>query len=404
MDQTGRGVKEKDFQLPELGLGEVLVRMEVAAVNALDVMYVQGLCPMTKCLPSVPGLEGSGTVIATGSGPTTWGLKDKRVAVLATDPQLPGTWAQFIVAPASACYTLREDLSFEAGACLFVSPLTVCMFEECIDLSGHKAVILTASASALCHMILRSFKAKSVTCVWVTTSEVQRDRLSQAGETHVLHSGEENFESRLRDLCVELNITCALDACGGQVACSVFNAMQPGATLYAYSATNAEPILNNINTESLIHGRKRLVGLALLPWLSQKTFLQRASLVRRVQAHQDIYSSDVAMEFLLGDAPEALKYHRKFKSRGKVLFRMRTVYQKPTIPMGVEGQTFTQKFGSRLKTLWQKEPKAAEIEMGQVEGVSTSEDFHHLWNPSHQHEPDYVASFREDKDSSDNES
>jgi len=57
MEQTGEGVKEKDFQLPAVGLGEVVVRMEVAAVNALDVMYVQGLCPMAKRLPSVPGLE-----------------------------------------------------------------------------------------------------------------------------------------------------------------------------------------------------------------------------------------------------------------------------------------------------------------------------------------------------------
>lgn len=402
MDQTGRGVKEKDFQLPELGLGDVLVRMEVAAVNALDVMYVQGLCPMIKRLPSVPGLEGSGTVIATGSGPTTWGLKDKRVAVLATDPQLPGTWAQFIVAPASACYSLKEDISFEAGACLFISPFTVCMFEECIERGGHKAVILTASASALSHMILRSFKTKSITCVWVVASEVQRERLNQAGATQVLLSGEEDFEDKLRALCAELNITCALDACGGQVACQVLNAMQPGGTLFAYSATSAEPILNNISIESLIYGRKRLVGLALLPWLAQKSFLQRASLVQRVQAHQDIYSSDVAMEFLLGDAPEALKYHRKFKSRGKVLFRMRTVYQKPEMPVSLEGQTFTQKLGSRLKTLWQKEPKPAEIEMGQVEGVS--EGLQHLWDPSQQHEPDYVASFREDKDSSDSES
>lgn len=402
MEQTGEGVKEKDFQLPALGLGQVVVRMEVAAVNALDVMYVQGLCPVAKRLPSVPGLEGSGTVIATGGGPTTWGLKDKRVAVLATDPLLPGTWAHFTVTSASACYSLREDLSFEAGACLFVSPFTVCMFEECIEKGGHKAVVLTVSASALSQMILRAFKAKDVTSVCVATSEAQKERLDRAGATHVLITGEEDFERRLMALSAEHNITCAFDALGGSVGCAVLNALQAGATLYAYSAVDAEPILNNIHIESLILGGKRLVGLALLPWLAQKSYLQRAFLVRRIQAHQDIYGSDIAMEFLLGDAQEALKYHRKFKSRGKVLLRMRTVYQKATMPASAcESQTLTQKLGGRLKMLWEKEPvtKQAEIEMGHVEG-----DFHHFWDPTHQQEPDYIASFREDKDSSDNES
>ena len=401
MEQTGEGVKEKDFQLPAVGLGEVVVRMEVAAVNALDVMYVQGLCPMAKRLPSVPGLEGAGTVIATGGGPTTWGLMDKRVAVLATDPLLPGTWAHFTVVPASACYSLRQDLSFEAGACLFVSPFTVCMFEECIESGKHTAVILTVSASALSQMILRALKAKKVTSVCVANSDVQKERLERAGATHVLLSGDGEFESRLNALSTELNITCAFDALGGSIGCAVFNALQAGATLYSYSAVNAEPILNTIHIESLIFGRKRLLGLALLPWLAQKSYPQRAALVRRIQAHQDIYGSDIAMEFLLGDAQEALKYHRKFKSRGKVLLRMRTVYQKATMPENTsDSQTLAQRLAGRLKTLWEKEPaaKLSEIEMGHVEG-----DFHHLWDPAHQQEPDYLASFREDKDSSDNE-
>ena len=64
---------------------------------------------------------------------------------------------------------------------------------------------------------------------------------------------------------------------------------------------------------------------------------------------------------------------------------MRTVYQKPSLPLSVS-QTLTQKVGSKWKTLWQKPTKTAEIEMGHVEA-------------GHCVQPDYIASFREDKDS-----
>ncbi len=52
--------------MPEPAPGEVLVRLEFAAVNHLDIWVRIGNVPVK--LPIIPGSEGAGVVEATGQG------------------------------------------------------------------------------------------------------------------------------------------------------------------------------------------------------------------------------------------------------------------------------------------------------------------------------------------------
>ncbi len=53
---------------PDPGLGEVLVRMQAAAVNPADLNFIEGTYGKKPDLPCVPGMEGAGVIEALGEG------------------------------------------------------------------------------------------------------------------------------------------------------------------------------------------------------------------------------------------------------------------------------------------------------------------------------------------------
>jgi NADPH:quinone reductase len=60
--------KLENLALPKLRKGEVLVKMAFAPINPSDLAFLTGNYGLKKPFPVVPGLEGSGTVVASGGG------------------------------------------------------------------------------------------------------------------------------------------------------------------------------------------------------------------------------------------------------------------------------------------------------------------------------------------------
>ena len=68
---------------PTPGVGEVLVRVRAAGINAADRLQVMGFYPPPPGSPAdIPGLELAGTVEAVGEGVTKWSEGDRVMAVV----------------------------------------------------------------------------------------------------------------------------------------------------------------------------------------------------------------------------------------------------------------------------------------------------------------------------------
>src|SRR5687768_6596982 len=66
--------------VPRPGPGQVLVRVAASPINPSDVAFIRGLYGFKKPLPTIPGFEGSGTVVESGGGVMGRWLKGRRVA------------------------------------------------------------------------------------------------------------------------------------------------------------------------------------------------------------------------------------------------------------------------------------------------------------------------------------
>src|SRR5260370_16408050 len=66
--------------VPKPGKGQVLIRVTASPVNPSDLHFLEGQYAFRKTLPSVPGLEGCGRVVAAGDGLLARRLPGNRVA------------------------------------------------------------------------------------------------------------------------------------------------------------------------------------------------------------------------------------------------------------------------------------------------------------------------------------
>lgn len=308
-----------EIPVPRPGPGEVLVKVHASPVNPSDLMFIQGLYGFKKPLPAIPGFEGSGVVVETGSGMMARFLKSKRVTCAVADAKTSaGMWAEYVVASSKTCIPLRKNVELEQAAAMLVNPFTAWALMDIARREGHRAVVQTAAASALGRMIVRLGQRFSLPVINVVRRAEQVELLRSLGAEHIVNSSDPEFGEALRELCRKLEATIGFDAVAGDLSATVLRAQPPGARLLVYgglslAAAQAEP-------GSLIFEGKRLEGFWLSAWMRSKSILRQLRLARQVQS---LLGTDLKTEFQakvpLNEAATALQHYASNMTAGKVL-------------------------------------------------------------------------------------
>jgi NADPH2:quinone reductase len=105
---------------PKPGKGEVLIKVEAAAINRPDVLQRQGKYPPPPGAPDTLGLDVAGTVVATG-GDVSWPKVGDQVCALVAG----GGYAEYAVAPAPQCMPVPKGFSMAEAASLPETYFTV---------------------------------------------------------------------------------------------------------------------------------------------------------------------------------------------------------------------------------------------------------------------------------------
>lgn len=308
-----------ELPVPQPGPGQVLVKVAASPINPSDLMFLRGLYGFKKPLPATPGFEGSGTVVAAGSGLLARSLRGRRVACHAADPAISGgLWAEYLVTSAQACVPLRKDVDLERGATMLVNPFTAWALVSTARRGGHRAAVQTAAASSLGRMVLRLAHEFSLPVISIVRRPEQVDLLRSLGATHVLDSSDAGFDNALRDLCRELGATIGFDAVAGEMSARVLRAQPRGSRLLVYGALSLQPV--QTDPSSLIFEGKRLEGFWLSAWLGRQGMLARLRIARKVQARlAGELKTEVRARFPLDGVARALALYAADMTGGKVL-------------------------------------------------------------------------------------
>jgi NADPH:quinone reductase-like Zn-dependent oxidoreductase len=254
--------------MPRPRRGQVLVKIAAAPCNPSDLLLLQGKYGTLKTLPTVPGWEGAGTVVASGGGLLGRWLIGKRVAC-AVRSDRDGTWAEFVVANADNCIALKSATPMEQAASLIINPLTALAMLETARRAGHRAAVHSAGASQLGRMMIAIAANMKYPLVNIVRSDAQAEIVRSLGAKYVLNSTSKQFAEDLKTLCEGLKATAAFEAIAGEMTGTVLNVMPAGSTAYVYGALSQEAC-GNIDPIGLVFHNKTVTGFYLGNWLDRR--------------------------------------------------------------------------------------------------------------------------------------
>lgn len=295
-----------EVPVPELKRGEVLVRMERAAINPSDLSSLQGTYNSAQRapLPAQCGFEGSGTVVATGGGLLSWKVFGKRVACAARGSGR--TWAEYAVFPAMNVVALPSDVSFDEGCSAFVNPLTAAAFIEIAKAGGHKAILHTAAASALGKMLNKNAARNGIEIINIVRKTEQKETLEKLGAKYIVVTNEETWGEKLAELCKKLNCTLGFDAVGGEQVGTLMKAMPPNSVLHVYGGL-AQEAIGNIRVTDVLFSGKTLKGFWLTPYLNTKSTLGKKRFLDKAVARlKDDFKTEFSAHFPLDKIADAI--------------------------------------------------------------------------------------------------
>lgn len=262
-------LKVEERPVPTPRRGQVLVRIEAAPCNPSDLLLLQGKYGTMKSLPTVPGWEGAGTVVASGGGWYGRWLVGRQVACALRGAKRDGTWADYFLAATSECVPLKRAVPIEQAASFIINPLTAVALVETAQRDGHAAAVHTAGASQLGRMMLAIATERKFPLINLVRRDGQVELLRSRGAQYVINTSRDGFVNELESLCDKLRATAAFEAIAGDMTGIVLNAMPPASTVYLYGALSETPCAG-IDPIGLVFHRKSLTGFFLGNWMEER--------------------------------------------------------------------------------------------------------------------------------------
>jgi NADPH:quinone reductase-like Zn-dependent oxidoreductase len=219
---------------PEPDEGQVLIRVEAAAVNHFDLTQRRDPAATGTILPFTPGRDAAGTRLDTG----------QRVLVTGS----PGTYAELLAAPSENVWAIPDSLGTTEAAAFGVAYKTGWAALADGDLQRGDILLVQAGSSGTGQAAIDIGRLLGAT-VYATASNTKHDKLRALGAEPLAYDDE-----RVR----QLGAAVVFDPVGGTVFEQSLAALAPGGRLVTPGAV--ESPLVSLNLWSLIGKRARIIG------------------------------------------------------------------------------------------------------------------------------------------------
>lgn len=303
-----------------LGPEEVLVKVHSSVINPSDQLFLVGVYPTSKPKPCIAGFEGSGLVVAHGSGPIASSLKDARVAFCDQGTEY-GAWAEYFIVSSSKAIPIPGDLTYEEACASFVNPMTVvAMIHEC-ELKGYKTIVHTAAASSLGKQLVAATKKANIDLIAVVRKDEQAEVLTKLGVAadHIINTGKAGYSTQLNEVFAKLKPQACFDAIAGPIGTEILKALPNHAVLYNYGALSGQGY--EAGPKELIFENKTLKGFWLNNYFNDPALAgEIVGKALGMLAQRDL-TLTIAAKYHFEKCHEALEFYSKNATIGKVLLQ-----------------------------------------------------------------------------------
>ena len=227
-----------DFPTPEPGEGQVLVKLETAALNRVDLWTRNGWPGIKLEYPHIPGADGAGTVAGLGACVSGWNIGDRVVinsslgcghcpaCIAGQDNRcrnwhllgetVRGTYAQYVVVPATNIYLIPGD--FELRQAAAASLVFHTAWHSLIIRGGLKpgeSVLVVGASGGVNSASIQIAKLSGAT-VYVVGSGLEKLNLAESvGADYLIdRSKDENWSKTIYTLTEKRGVDVVVDNVG----------------------------------------------------------------------------------------------------------------------------------------------------------------------------------------------
>ncbi len=205
--------------------GQVLVDVEAVGINFRDVYEREGRDYGSKP-PAVVGVEGAGTVEATG----------ERVAWMG----VPHSYAERVAADRSHLVPIPDGISSEVAAAALLQGMTAhFLAHDSYPIQKGDWVIVHAAAGGVGLLLTQIAKMLGGKVIATASSEEKARLAHEAGADEVL--GYEGFAERARELAGGEGVAAVYDGVGKTTFYEGLNALRPFGRMIVYGAASGQP-------------------------------------------------------------------------------------------------------------------------------------------------------------------
>src|SRR5467141_2344854 len=197
-----------DVEQPMPGPGQVLVKIEAAGVNFIDVYQRTGHYKVP--LPFTLGQEAAGTVAAAGPG-----VADPKVGDHVAYTTVLGAYAEYAVVPADRVVTLPDGVSGKQGAAAMLQGLTAhYLATTTYPLKPGDTCLVHAAAGGAGLLLCQIAKLRGARVLGTVSTREKAALARGAGADEVILYTEQDFEAEVKRLTNGAGLQVVYDSVG----------------------------------------------------------------------------------------------------------------------------------------------------------------------------------------------
>ena len=308
---------------PELGPGQVTVRMRAASLNYRDLLTVQGKGGAHK-LPLIPFSDGAGEIVAVGEGVTRVSVGDRVCPMffqswfdgrpsasnrrLALGGTLPGVLQELRVLDAEGVTRIPGQLTYPEAATLPCAALTAwrALFEEAVIRPGQ--TVLVQGTGGVSIFALQFAKLAGAAVIVTSSSDEKLERARRLGADHTINYRSVADWGKSAADWTGGGVDHIVEVGGKDTFQQSIEAARVGGTILVIGVLSG--FAQQVTFPSLFAKNLHVIGLSVG---SRKMFENMASAVGRNGIKPVV---DKMFDFT--EAPDALRYMREAGHFGKI--------------------------------------------------------------------------------------
>ncbi len=285
--------------------GEILVRVARAGLNYIDTYHRGGLYPME--LPFVPGLEGSGEVVALGDGVDRHDVGDRVAWSFAI-----GSYAELVTIPADQAVAVPDRIGDDVAAAVMLQGMTAhYLARDTYPLAPGDRCLIHAAAGGVGRLLVQIAKMIGAEVFATVGSDEKAEIAASAGADHVINYESADFKEAVEAIAGPRPLDVVYDGVGRATFDRGLDLLQQRGLMVAFG--NASGPVDPIDVLALARGGSLFVTRPTLgDYSSPEELLKRT---RELFSWISSGSLDVRIgaTFPLAAAADA---HRTLEGRG----------------------------------------------------------------------------------------